>query len=316
MSACKDNVYEDIENGNFDGVIPNHLNAQELIDYLDQFEASGAGKRIIKTDFLSMEEIYQRSLLELDAIESLESFNDWLIEYSDVVSVVDSTIVPRIRNTDYRKLCNREGLYASDGYIHRVLDNELIMLGKEKFTNEILDQDMNNYDLEKFMIHRYSNFNSQSLTGRIQAACPANNILESKYTKNPSGCNSDRRVTIHTATYFLTSGSFKIPKVLSEVYGDRKHAVICQWVEYKTSLHSANVFGNATYKVGGNQNSGSWSPPNKTKNDKKRMTVVNELLGNIIWWDGSSSYWINMDNAHHEGSSTGVGSNWAVGDCN
>ncbi len=137
---------------------------------------------------------------ELDQVETSTQFTYWKNQYLDIIDTTNNEIRPKIRVKDYRSIINRDGVYVSEGTAHRIIDNEYIIEGNAAYLSEITSQSVNDYNKKKFKVYRYANFGeTQQSNDRSEAACPG--YFESKFKKDKSGCNKDRKVIIYTGAY-------------------------------------------------------------------------------------------------------------------
>lgn len=292
---------------------------QEINAYVNAVHSSQNenGARTISTTFESFDKVYKEALAKLDLAETIEQHDLILEEYSDVIHVEDSTYVPKIKNLFYRKICNRGGLYISDGFAHKVIGDEAIVYTRKANIEALAAvKSVENLDETKFISTRYQETTTDPSNGRMLAACGAPEMAT--YYKNPSGCNDDRKVTTYINPFWIVSGNDRTPAALSQVYGQLRTGVWCNWKNYETRLEHVNVSFTITYGTTlGTADVIMNRPDYIGTNDVERYESWNgALIGGPMNWNGYSPLVIYTKEAHQEGTSRGVGTdNWAILDC-
>ncbi len=292
---------------------------QEMNSYVNAVQSSQNenGSRTISTTFESFDKVYHEALAKLDLAETVEQHDLILKEYSDVIHLEDSTYVPKITNLFYRKICNRGGLYISDGFAHKVMGNEAIVYARKANIEALAAvKSVENLDETKFISTRYQETPTDPSNGRMLAACGAPE--KKTYYYNPSGCNDDRRVTTYVSSFWIVSGNNRTPAAQSQVYGELRTGVWCNWKNYETRLEHVNVSFTITYGTTlGTADVFITVPDYIGTNDEERKYSWNgALIGGPMNWNGYSPLVIYTKEAHQEGTSRGVGtSNWAILDC-
>ena len=275
------------------------------------------GSRTILSTFESFDDVYKEALVKLDLAETIEQHDLILEEYSDVIYIEDSTYVPRIKNVFYRKICNRGGLYVSDGFAHKVMGDEAIVYtGKANIEALGAIESVENLDETKFISTRYQETTTDPSNGRMLAACGAPE--QNTYYYNPSGCNDDRRVTTYINPFWIVSGNNRTPAALSQVYGELRTGFWCNWKNYETRLEHVDVSFTITYGTTlGTADVIVTVPDYIGTTDVERYYSWNgALIGGPMNWNGYSPLVIYTKEAQQKGTSRGVGtSNWAEIDC-
>lgn len=292
----------------------------EIVDFVMEITSNSASASRVKQDnFVSFNEAFKSAVEEISAAETIELHDQLVRKHSDILSIIDETYVPKITNVVYRNICNREGLYESGGFIHKVIDEEyLVFTESENFDlissiNSIDDVDSNKVRTVKY---QHPTTGSEVETGRSMAACTQ--TVSALYHYNPSNCKNDRRVSIRASTSFVISGNLYKPVGISETYGEIRNS-LCNWRNYTTTLQVRNCSLEVILKI---NNTTTYYPKTfvdySTPGDQESYILWNAPLfagtGQIEWMGGLIPS-IGFTRVHEEATSRGVAGNWAILDC-
>ncbi len=280
--------------------------AEQMLDYINSKDGDDAVKRTMledKNNFQSFREIYQEAMIELDEVENIKQHEAFLKKYKDIVSVVDSTYVPRIKNPLYQKICNREGIYVSEGYAHKVMDSEYMIITESEYINKLRKINSKaNLDSEIFRIAPYNSSNnvarrviepidgggSGGSSGGSSGGCGSS--INKNYYNNNSKCRDDRKVFVSGLADFIISGNNYTPTVYVQAYGEKRSAFFCNWNNYKTSLATRDCSYRITVTMNGQNYSYSESFPDQETTSDALDIVIDEgaLTDNPIYWQGGA----------------------------
>jgi hypothetical protein len=290
----------------------------ELLDYLSNDNPS---------DFESLDEIYKHALGQLDEARTAEAHARLLSDYSDVLTLSDGRYVPVLTNSAYRRIANRDRLYISDGVAHKVLDEHRIVITDIENIDELLAiESVNGLDASRFRVAEYQSSGAAPLSDGTLADCGAD--LRADYFDNPSGCRNDRRAWVRAYAYFLVSGYYYTPAVISEAWAELRTGTFCNWRHYQNILHTRNcsftvaaTLNDTTYYFEKTTTDlASSNPYDGTQPESQHFIWGGDSggapVGPAIYWVGGYPPSIQFSSIHMESSSQGVGADhWAVIDC-
>lgn len=291
----------------------------EMLNYFDSMIGRGenpTGRTNSQPDngFESFKTVYLNALDKLDQAESLEQHNLLLNEYNDVLTIIDSTYVPKITNPFYQLVCNRAGIYESDGYAHKVIDSDLIVIAKAENINKLQEvSSASGLDSNIFRVVSYTSNESRIINGgRVNANCGT--TLQQDYYANSSGCKNDRRVYVRAYAYFVISGNQYTPSAISEAWAEIRNW-LCNWKIYDNPIHTRNC----SFTVSATLNGTTFNFP-LTFSDRSQQSgsiiLNNGAVAQPIIWQGGAVPSIQFTKVHLESNSQGVGfGNWAIIDC-
>lgn len=286
-------------------------NLNEMSDYLI---GTGDGQG----NFKSFDKIYLEAVDKLAEAVTEEEHSKLLAEYSDVVKLVDETYEPVLTNSRYRKIVNRDRLYIADGYVHKVLDDQFIVFTDKKNINELRQiNSIQGLNRDVFKVLQYQNFDgsNSSPDGRTNADC--GNNLRKDYFDNQPNCRNDRRVWVRGYTYYLISGYYYTPYVISEAWGELRTGTFCNWKGYQTRLSTRSCSFTSTASLNGTTYSFYQAPSdyNGTTDEYSHTIWNGPVSANAIYWQGGTPPTIQFTQIHLEANSRGTGDNWVVLDC-
>lgn len=284
--------------------------------------------------FMSFDDLYKKAITQLNEVETEEQHARILKEYSDVITLSDSTYSSLISNGAYRRICNRDRLYVSGNYVHKVFDDQHIIFTEKQNVNALIKiKSVTGIDANLFKVVQYQESIKSAINGRTQADCGVD--LSADYFANYAKCRDDRRAWVRAYAYFMISGYNYTPTVFSECWAEIRNGW-CNWNQYQNILHSKNC--SFTVKATINLNTNYYS---RTSTDMPTYNGTTAEWEHLIWaypaWQqnpdgsfgipvGSSISWnngptptIQFHAIHMESSSQGVGADdpthWAVLDC-
>jgi hypothetical protein len=305
-----------------------------MLEFRDAAEIGAYWKGENRPNFTSFDDVYKQALARLDEVETTEQHAQLLREYGDVLTLSEGTYVPTLRNPMYRKICNRDRLYASGGYLHRVVDDQNIVFTKKENARALLGvSSASGLDASIFRVANYSTTAPapDSAGARVAASC--GHTLQKDYFLNNSGCRNDRRAWVRAHAYFIISGFHYTPAAISEAWAERRTGTSCNWKHYQNVLHTKNCSFTAQVTINDTtltfQKTASHLPssnPYDSTSEEWEHTIWGDwgadggpALGAPIYWGGGIPPAIEFSQIHLESSSQGVGANhsdhWAVIDC-
>ncbi len=243
--------------------------------------------------------------------ESEETIYEILETYDEYLFLDEDKVKPRIENAVYRRLTNKDRIYVSEGYAHKVMDDSYLLITPAKNIRELRKQEsIVDYDKDLFELRQYANFEVTDSQGRSLASCGG---LESVfYVRDESGCNNDRRgESIARADWIISFNNYT-PALIAQGLAERK--IICVWVLYDTSIHSKDVFARLRWSVNGIQDNRSLYIADKNTYSH-RLWVWNGAWAGSVYWHGGSTPWIYLDEVYQPISTGGIGTNYAIIDC-
>ncbi len=268
-----------------------------------------------ESEFKSFKEVYHTALEELEAIETLEQHDAFLKRYSDVLKVIDSTYVPKIASPLYQAICNRDGIYESEGYVHKIIDSEYMIITKSENIDALQKiHSTNNINPKGFRVVPYNATGIQNKQNRQTASCGS--IVEKNYFNNNKKCKDDRKVYVKGLTDFIVSGNNFTPRAFAVAYGTKRNS-FCNWKEYKTALATRNCSFTVTATLNGTDYNYSKSfYDQSTTSDSYKILLYNALLtSSPIPWQEGETLSIEFTKINLEATSRGVGNNWVKLNC-
>ncbi len=289
----------------------------EMIDYVESTEGEGSPSSRIASNikFKSYNEAYLEALQQIIEAKTIESHDELLAKFKGLVILEDSIYKPIVRNSFYGSIMNQDRIYLSSGMAYKVMDNEFIVETKKQNVGDLMSlNSIENLDTENFRLIQYGGTRSISeLNGeRVSSSC--SNYMEAQYTKNKSGCKNDRRVLVSADLYRIVSGSYTSIYSEVKVWGRKKTAIFCNWVDYSTTLKLRNATHTVTYYVGTapvTQSRFFYDYQSEVDEPSAigRWTVLPPTTGTPLIIGEKYDY------VHSEASSRGVGDNWVTLHC-
>lgn len=291
----------------------------EMLDYFDSMIGRGAnptGRTNSQSDngFESFKTVYLNAIDKLDQAKSIEQHNLLLNEYDDVLTIIDSTYVPKILNPFYQLISNRAGIYEYSGYAHKVIDADLIVITKAENISKLQEvSSASGLDSDIFRVVSYNSSEGRIISGgRVNANCGT--TLQQDYFANASGCKNDRRVYVRAYAFPVWSGNQYTPSALSEAWAEIRNW-LCNWKIYDNPIQTRNC----SFTVSATLNGTTFNYP-MSFSDKSQSSgsiiLHNGAVAQPITWQGGTPPSIQFTQVHLESNSQGVGfGNWAIIDC-
>jgi hypothetical protein len=301
-------------------------NASEMNDYLGAFVRTGSGT--LKPDqmpsnFRSMESHYLEIMEELEKAETAESFEQIVTRSKNIVKLdAEGIVVPRIDSRLYRIICNVQGIYKSDGKLHRMLDGGQIVLTASATITDLLSFDQSkSYDRNEFQIAQYQSPNS--VAAREMSTCGSAYNMEPTVIYDVSGCTNDRQTWLRIYAHYMVSGDYYTPWFQSYTFSKKKN-LFCNWSNYSTAYKTqgANIVihWNVT-NTSGDKWYNTTNLPNydgeQLPDELTHYIVPDEQIGPAVaWLIPAANPVIYFTTAKLMASSRGIGfTNWVVIDC-
>lgn len=263
--------------------------------------------------FESFREIFDAAVERLSATTSNDEHDLVLAEYQDVLTLVDSTYVPKIVNPFYQVVCNRDGVYESAGYAHKVV-NENAMVITDADNIDALEgvHATVGLDSTEFRVAYYAiSETTSNNTGKITANC--GDTFKKDFFKNERRCSDDRRVYVRGYASYILSGYQYTPRVISEAWGEQRNW-LCYWRDYDTVVSSHNCSFTVSASINGAVYNYPMSFQDKTVTAGS-LIIHDGHIGVPITWHGGTVPTIQFTRIHEEATSRGVGNNWVIMDC-
>ncbi len=298
-------------------------NSEEMLGYATNANKNtSSGRQNSKNpQFQSFDLIYKKAIEELANAQSSDEVAGLLKTYSDFVLVSDSTFFPKMANSFYRAICNAERIYESEGLLHKVIDDQFIVIAKKENLKGLRQiTSSSNLDLSIYKLVQYTDSKIDSRGGRTLSDACSNN-MEYYILDDVSGCKNDRRAHVRANLSWAISGNYYTPMLIAEIWGTRKAGVFCYWKSYPTILHSRNAYFDVKIAING----GIWhfvltttDIPNYdgTSEEEDPHTVYYHSVTGAILWQGGATPALSFTRAFLEASTRGTGdSNWVSIDC-
>jgi hypothetical protein len=290
-------------------------NSEEILAYVK-------GPKEDDGNFQSFEDLFIKANEELAAAQTEEEHSRIMDAYSDILKIEDETYKPIIMNSVYRSIINRERLYISGDYVHKVLDDDYIIYTKKENINALRHLNTtDNLDKKIFTVTTYQGITSDLSNGKTNANCGPTH--QKDYFHNESNCRNDRRVWVRGHTYYIINGNQYSPAVIAEAWGELRRGTWCNWARYHTILSVQNCSFTVHIEINGGEDDLPYTnvdlPDYTSTTDIYGYTIVNQPLyanGGYITWAGGFPPTIEFSAIHLEANSRGVGfGNWAIIDC-
>lgn len=322
-----------------------HIDAENPEDRILKFNSSedfeNTTNRIVKMSddeldvwenersFISYRTILLKAYREIEQIQTEDEQTAFLSRYKDILTVVDSTIVPHISIPLYQSIANRAGLYQTDGFVHKIFKAYIIATDVKysddlitmNFKSIIRDWEYNNNKPSFVEIFKISDVDERPKSiVKTQAGCTANEVAS--YFYNRRNCRNDREVVITAYSYVATSSSSngvsRQPRVLIEVKALRRMATFCKWYVYDTNITRRNV----SFSIM------AWESVSGVSTPRRYDVVVPDSTTSVDTYYIKSDYpmgsaVLNQSipvepfiSLYGEGTHRGVDGNWAVLNCN
>jgi len=281
---------------------------------LDQWEKSKS--------FVSYRTVLKEAIAVWQQVESEEAQTSFIKKYHDIVKIENDELVPLISLAFYQAIVNREGMYETAGFVHKISGDFIITVDKKECAKlkGITLQQGNKVTIEKGVrVAQYTGQAKNIELSRTNAACSPEMVVS--YFYNDTNCRHDRRVFMSVRSYLARftnyEGDWWQPRVETKVYGHVRTSTFCRWETYMTTLYWKGVsydingwrFANNTITPA----SFSVSLPDYTsKIDEFHHTDDRAIGDRVLNHNISPAAFTRL---HAEGSSRGVHGNWAVVDC-
>jgi hypothetical protein len=194
--------------------------------------------------FLSYRSVFRQAMQEWQNVESPADLSKFLAKYDDIVTVVDSVLRPHIDIRLYQGIVNREGVYETNGFLHKIVGDEIMTVAKADA--EKLNSISHNAELTpKESGVRAYRYRSRPVEkeARVNSTCTTH--MTASYFHNESNCRHDRRVYMSARSYVVlstnTTGDYRQPRVEIKVWGTLRTGTWCNWKQYSTTLAYRNV---------------------------------------------------------------------------
>lgn len=316
--ACNEEEITVIQNANLEPALEfNDLD--QILNFIDdKVNNTGITSReaeIEDNGFISFEEVYHRAMDELDLIESSEEESMFLAKYNDIIILEDSVFTPKIKNPYYQKICNRNGIYISEGFAHKVIDEKSIIITDKNNLKDLKAISTTNGLNNNFRVVRYSGLNEPDNNPSRLANCGSG--MTKDYFNNNNKCKNDRKVIATAYTSLMVSNYYYTPLVLFTTHGLIR-TWTCKWKEYRTTLATRNAWFNVLLKINGQNVDYYKSFPNQSSNGDVWNIVLHqgEVTSNPIKYNYYSGTPVSYFTGFNlEGTSRGVGDNWVRINC-
>jgi len=274
------------------------------------------------SQFESFKEVYYKAMEELDDLESDEQHEKFLQKYSDIIVLRDNTYMPKISNSFYQAICNRDGIYESEGYVHKVIDDNQMIITESKNISALKNiNSISGLDSKKFQKVTYNVSSTVPHEGRMATSCGQSSVIKD-YFNNNRRCRDDRKVYVKGYVYWITSGRTYIPAASAEAYGMLRNGW-CNWKPYKTSLAtrncsflvSASINGQSTPYSNTQYYSKTFADQSTTSDAYEIQIHYGRLTQSSYFWDQLSTPSIQFMQVNLEATSRGVGNNWVELNC-
>jgi len=324
FSCAEESIHQELDTSSLNGAILSFKNSEEMSSYVLNLSTGKPPKASLiigGSEFQSLDDIYKTAINELSNAQTEEEITRLLKTYNDVVMLSDSTFVPRMESKFYRTICNRDRIYESEGLVHKVLDNQFILVAnRDKVDNLRKIETTENLDLSVFKLQRYNDTESigSAINGRTMSDI-CSNTMEYSYYYDPSGCKNDRKVYVRAHIEWAMSGANYTPWLISETWGRRRAGTLCYWYFYDTKLNSRDAYFDVKIVINGITNhyilTEASIPDYYGTVDEGSHTIWNNYLTGPITWQGGTPPAISFTRAFVEASSQGTNNNWVSVDC-
>lgn len=291
-------------------------NLNEMIDYYsitnEEETFSNNASLQLDSEFKSFKAIYRAAVEEISEAESDEQYNQLLSEYSDILSIIDSTYTPKITNHFYQTICNRDGIYESDGYAHKVIDSDLMIITKVENVNELKEIHLESSLASKsFSVVSYTGNEDGVSKGKQKRNC--GDYLEKEYFSNKRKCKKDRTINVSIqGVRIYSSPYYYLPYISFKVWGE-KRTWRCNWKSYRTILDTRNCSFEGLYTKNGITSNHSFTFPNVVSENSYGKNLLSNPLGSTMLFFENSDFQFTKVNL--EATSRGVGDNWVILNC-
>lgn len=320
FSCSDESIHKEEDNLSQDLVTLSFNSSEEMSSYVLKAKsgANPTGREASSSKFQSLEDIYRNVLESLSVAETHEEIASLLKTYEDVIELSDSTFLPKLQSEFYRIICNREGIYESEGFAHKVMDNQFIIVTKKENLKALRKiKSIDNLDQSLFNLTEYrgNGFKNESINGRTLSDACSNN-MEYSYYYDPSGCKNDRKVYIAAGTEWRISGNNYTPWLASRTWGRRRAGTLCYWYGYDTILNFRGAYFDVKIVINGITRHFITSIDDYYGTAEEREKQIwDDFLTGPITWQGGTPPAISFTRAFVEASSRGTNNNWVSVDC-
>jgi hypothetical protein len=287
-----------------------------MLAYFDDvnLRKESSNGRSANIKFESFDKIYKNVLDQLNQAKSIVDHDSILKVYSDVILLSDSSYSPRLNNALYRTICNRDRLYESGGFIHKVIDDNFIVYTKLQNENGIRQiTSLNNLDTAIFKVRKYQDSNLVGSNGRVSTDC--SNSVQAEYFDNRRKCRDDRTVTIRAYTSYAISGNTYTGLAISEVNG-RIRNWLCNWNLYETVLSTRNCSFDIRVKINNIDTIVPFAFADQSPPEERYEIILREgSFTDPIVWAGGVQPSVTFTRVRLEATSRGVNGGWAIVNC-
>ena len=293
-------------------------NTNEIFSLVNELNEAveNPNARVSNDDFESFDDVYKQALTELSESKSIEKHDSLLQVYSDVLTLFEDSYVPKIGNSLYRVICNRDRLYEAEGYVHKVFDDQFIVSAEKTNALALLQvTSLDNLDPAIFRVINYQDFDFSPVNGKTSANCGTN--LKAVYFDNNGKCSDDRRSYVRAYTYYVISGNNYTPAAISESWGELRNW-LCNWKEYATILRTRNCSFDISFSINGANVTipFQFADYNGDHEQYSHNIWNGPLYNSPIVWTGGVIPTIYFSRIHEEATTRGVGyDHFAILDC-
>lgn len=237
-------------------------------------------------------------------------------KYSDILSVHEGDIVPKISIRLYQSIVNREMLYQTGTTVHKVVGNYLVSAPADNHQSLYSVTTASGASSDAGLkVLQYTGDNSAA---RSAAACSTDQTAS--YFANHGGCRDDREVYVRALSYLTYSttyeGDWRQPRVLLKVWGKERNGW-CNWNTYTTELSYRNAsFTIYAWTVSGGVATSTLftrTPPDYAPTGDRTDLPWDQAIGDKVLNFAISAN--AFSTLHFEGASRGTNNNFAVLDC-
>ncbi len=280
-----------------------------------------------ENSFVSFRTVLKQAYVEMETLTTEEEYSSFLKKYDDVLSLQDSTLTPRIDIEHLQAFVNRDGLYETSGYLHKVVGDYIITVKSNHFSElkNIKSVNSNSRLSDKIAIFKFTESERELNTNaRTNSVCSVS--LTDSFWLNESGCKNDREAFVRARSYqeisANTGGTYYYPRISFRVWG-RYRNWLCTWKEYDTQYE----YRNASYSI--------WAWERISMNSSASISqpkfypvesIPDESIDDGSYgltWDRPIGDWRFNENlatspftsVYIQGKSRGIGDNWITVSC-
>lgn len=254
FTSCEKNESDNLEAFQTEEItIKKNILAFENINDFSAFIEEDVTAKKKSLDFISFDDLYQKALNELNETINENDRSQILQKYNDVITISDGNYVPLINNVAYRKIINRERLYISGDYIHKIIDNQFLVF-TEKENAELLRNinSLENIDDTVFRTVEYQgNISDPKNSNSNVKADVGYDGIHGKYKYSHKRCRKERLVKANIIAFLYVSGDNFRPGVSWTVEGFKGNIFCGEFRSFYSILHAKNVSHTITFTING-----------------------------------------------------------------